>query len=82
MLSPIEKSRLKWACRRGMLELDVIFMPFFEHEFDSLSDDELAVLVQILDLPDQEFLALVNQKESTNNPAFIPLLHKIRQAKP
>ena len=34
MLSPIEKSRLKWACRRGMLELDVIFMPFLEHEFE------------------------------------------------
>jgi hypothetical protein len=34
MLNPSEKSRLKWACRRGMLELDVIFMPFFEHEFD------------------------------------------------
>ena len=36
MLTPSEKSRLKWACRRGMLELDVIFMPFFEHEFDGL----------------------------------------------
>ena len=38
MLNPSEKSRLKWACRRGMLELDVIFMPFFEHEFDGLGE--------------------------------------------
>ncbi|WP_350595585.1 succinate dehydrogenase assembly factor 2, partial [Pseudoalteromonas sp. 45-MNA-CIBAN-0466] len=24
------KARIRWACRRGMLELDVLFMPFVE----------------------------------------------------
>ena len=76
------RRRIRWLTRRGLLELDIVLGRFMAQEFDSLSDDESAVLVQILDLPDQEFLALVNQKESTNNPAFIPLLHKIRQAKP
>ena len=76
------RRRIRWLTRRGLLELDIVLGRFMAQEFDSLSDDELAVLVQILDLPDQEFLALVNQKESTNNPAFSPLLHKIRQAKP
>ena len=76
------RRRIRWLTRRGLLGLDIVLGRFMAQEFDSLSDDELAVLVQILDLPDQEFLALVNQKESTNNPAFIPLLHKSRQAKP
>ena len=76
------RRRIRWLTRRGLLELDIVLGRFMAQEFDSLSDDELAVLVQILDLPDQEFLALVNQKESTDNPAFIPLLNKIRQAKP
>ena len=31
------KERIRWACRRGMLELDVLFMPFVEEAFDSLS---------------------------------------------
>ena len=76
------RRRIRWLTRRGLLELDIVLGRFMAQEFDQLSDDELAVLVQILDLPDQEFLALVNQKESTDNPAFIPLLNKIRQAKP
>ncbi|MDI8106982.1 succinate dehydrogenase assembly factor 2, partial [Salmonella enterica subsp. enterica serovar Anatum] len=31
------KARIHWACRRGMRELDISIMPFFEHEYDSLS---------------------------------------------
>ncbi|MDW1501747.1 succinate dehydrogenase assembly factor 2, partial [Vibrio sp. YT-19(2023)] len=27
MYTPEEKARIKWACRRGMLELDVVIMP-------------------------------------------------------
>ncbi|HAU4912655.1 TPA: succinate dehydrogenase assembly factor 2, partial [Aeromonas hydrophila] len=54
MLSPIEKSRLKWACRRGMLELDVIFMPFFEHEFDGLSEAEQQTFIRLLECEDPE----------------------------
>ena len=48
--------------------------------FQHLSDDELAVFVEILDLPDQEFLALVNQHQKPERPEFEPLLEKIRQS--
>jgi antitoxin CptB len=34
------KARIHWACRRGMRELDISIMPFFEHEYDTLSDDD------------------------------------------
>lgn len=74
------KRRIRFLTRRGLLELDIILGRFMEKEFQGLSDNELAVFVEILDLPDQEFLALVNGKEETDNPAFKPLLEKIRQA--
>lgn len=38
------KARIHWACRRGMRELDISIMPFFEHEYDSLSDEEKRIL--------------------------------------
>ncbi len=75
------RRRIRWLTRRGLLELDIVLERFMAQEFDRLSDAELAVLVQILDLPDQEFLALVNGKEQSSNPAFIPLLEKIRHAR-
>lgn len=73
------RRRLRYLTRRGLLELDILLSRFVETEFDRLDDAELAVLVTILDLPDQEFLALVNGKEAAP-PAFVPLLDKIRQA--
>lgn len=75
-----EKRRIRFQTRRGLLELDILLGRFMEKEFQHLSDDELAVFVEILDLPDQEFLALVNQKETTEQLHFIPLLEKIRKA--
>ena len=34
------KARLRWACRRGMLELDVLFRPFVDEAYDDLSDED------------------------------------------
>lgn len=74
------KRRIRFLTRRGLLELDIMLGRFMEKEFNNLSDEELTVFVDILDLPDQEFLALVNQKEQTNRDDFKPLLEKIRNA--
>ena len=40
MFEPKRLARLKWACRRGMLELDVLLLPFVEEAFDSLSYED------------------------------------------
>lgn len=74
------KRRIHYQTRRGLLELDILLGKFMEKEFQNLNDEELAVFVEILDLPDQQFLALVNQKEPTENARFLPLLEKIRRA--
>lgn len=74
------KRRIRWLTRRGLLELDIALERFMAKYFDRLDDDELTAFVALLDLPDQEFLALVNQKEECSNPALVPLLDKIRQA--
>ncbi len=74
------KRRIRFSTRRGLLELDIMLGRFMEQDFQKLSDDELAVFVEILDLPDQEFLALVNQTEQTDIERFEPILAKIRNA--
>ena len=73
------KRRIRFLTRRGLLELDIVLGRFMEKEFDNLSDEELSVFVEILELPDPSFLALVNEKEETDNPEFESLLDKIRQ---
>ena len=73
------KRRIRFLTRRGLLELDIEIGRFMEKEFDNLSDEELSVFVEILELPDPSFLALVNEKEETDNPEFKSLLDKIRR---
>jgi antitoxin CptB len=51
------KPRLRWACRRGMLELDVLFMPFVEEVYDSLSTKEKQVFERLLAEQDPELFA-------------------------
>ncbi len=75
------KRRIRFLTRRGLLELDILLEQFMATEFQRLGDDELAVFVEILDLPDQDFLALANRQKETDNPRFASLLDKIRRCK-
>ena len=38
MLNDREWDRLRWQCRRGMLELDVILLPFVEEDLSRLDE--------------------------------------------
>ncbi len=51
------KPRLRWACRRGMLELDVLFMPFVEEAYDALSAENKAIFERLLECQDPELFA-------------------------
>lgn len=51
--------RIYWRCRRGMLEVDLFLMPYFEQQFESLSPQQQAAFIAILDKPDPELLNLL-----------------------
>ena len=46
--------KLKWQCRRGMLELDVILFPFLEQHFEGLSLAEQESFVDLLKQADPD----------------------------
>ena len=53
------RRRLRWRTRRGLLENDLIFERFFQQHEETLSDDEVAGLDELLDLSDNELLDLI-----------------------
>ncbi|AHM72226.1 FAD assembly factor SdhE [Yersinia hibernica] len=62
------KARIHWACRRGMRELDISIMPFFEHEYDGLSDNEKQSFIRLLECDDPDlFNWLMNHGEPQDN---------------
>lgn len=44
----MKKECLRWACRRGMLELDLLLQPFFENYFDKLTQEEQKSFEELL----------------------------------
>ena len=57
MLKATNKPRLIWACRRGMLELDVLLAPFVEHEYDGLAEEQQQVFERLLACDDPDLFA-------------------------
>ena len=53
----MNKSRLRWACRRGMLELDVLLRPFVDEAYDQLSEKQQAIFVRLLECEDPDLFA-------------------------
>ena len=56
----IDRGRVRWQCRRALLELDLVFARFLEREFDRLDDGQLADLADLLRCEDHELWAMVN----------------------
>lgn len=46
------KNRVHWSCRRGMRELDLLLMPFFEQCYDTLNLEQKQVFVRLLSFDD------------------------------
>ncbi len=69
--------RLRWACRRGMLELDVIFRPFVDNHYLSLSVEEQVSFKLLLTRDDPELFAWFMGHETPDDNDFKVLIKKI-----
>lgn len=53
----MDKNRLFWGSRRGMLELDLILLPFVEKIYPTLEQDDKERYHQLLEEQDQDLFA-------------------------
>ena len=64
--------RLRWQCRRGLLELDLLFVRFLEQHYSALNATELDAFQRLLEQPDQTLLAwLQGQQEPPSDLKII-----------
>ena len=50
--------RIRWRCRRGLLELDLVLERFLERRFEGLDGELLRRFDELLDEPDNDLLDL------------------------
>ena len=66
----LDKPRLRWACRRGMLELDVLFSPFVEEAWDDLNDADKETFERLLRCDDPDLFAWAMGHQKSDDPAL------------
>jgi succinate dehydrogenase flavin-adding protein (antitoxin of CptAB toxin-antitoxin module) len=70
------KERLKWKCRRGLLELDLVFDRFVP----TLKDEEADCFAALLELPDNDLWDIVAGRSDDYAPRFSAIVARLRAA--
>lgn len=78
--SAISESQLRWRCRRGMLELDLLLTAFVEMEYNNLSREDTELFSVLLDYTDQDLLDLLLAKTVSSDAVISRLVTRIRCA--
>jgi antitoxin CptB len=73
-----ELDRVRWSCRRGLLELDLVLERFVTDHYERLSQREKAVLRELLKLPDNDLLDLAMGRADTTDPEYGDLIKLMR----
>ena len=71
------KKKILWQCRRGLWELDAIFVPFVESNFDDLEEDDISDLQRLLEYEDIEIFDILVNKKSFGDASLQPIIEKI-----
>jgi antitoxin CptB len=81
-VDPTRLSRIRWRCRRGMLENDLVLARFLDARGGALSEREIAMLDALLELPDNTLWELVAGLAEPEDPAVAPLVAELRRTSP
>jgi antitoxin CptB len=69
--------RLKWKCRRGLLELDLVLQGFMENR---LQEQDMEPLSALLDLPDNDLWDIVSGRSENYEDRFTGIVARLRAA--
>ena len=70
----LTRDRLRWKCRRGLLELDLVF----ERIVPTLGDEELEPFNALLELQDNQLWDVVAGRSDDYDPRLGPIVTRLR----
>lgn len=72
-------SRLRWQCRRGMRELDVLMTRWLERDWAGASSAERAAFQQLLGLQDPQLAEYLLRGERHPDPVTASVIDRMLQ---
>lgn len=73
-----ELDRVRWRCRRGMLELDIILQRFVDKHYTQLNETELQQFDTFLNLPDNDLWDMITAKKEIKDIKLQPMLQLLQ----
>lgn len=74
---PINRARLRWRGRRGLLENDLIVTHFLDRHEETLSDKEVEAFYMLMELPDNDLLNLLLTRSEPEGENDISQVHAL-----
>jgi len=65
-------SKLRWRCRRGLLENDLFVERFFRHHEETITTRQAAGLMALMDLADNDLLDLLLARKQPQGEVDTP----------
>jgi antitoxin CptB len=62
-----EQSKLRWYCRRGMRELDVVLNDYLENHYSNSSNEKQSAFKELLKLEDPDLFSMVLGNKKPEN---------------
>jgi antitoxin CptB len=75
-----ELERVRWRCRRGLLELDIVLGRFVEQRYAGLDEQQLVAFDELLDMPDTELWDMITGRETPPQEGLRTVLEWLRTA--
>jgi len=76
-LTELERTRLRWRARRGLLENDLIITRYLDAYETQLTDDDVDALVQLFELGDNDLLDLLLARKEPEGALDTPRVRAI-----
>jgi len=76
-LSELQRARLRWRARRGLLENDLIITRYLDTYEAQLTDHDVSVLTQLFEMGDNDLLDLLLARKEPEGVYDTPELRAI-----
>jgi len=82
-LTELERARLRWRARRGLLENDLIVTRYLDAFETQLTDEDVSALTQLFEMGDNDLLDLLLARKELegelNTPRLQDIVSKMRE---
>jgi antitoxin CptB len=73
--------KLRWRCRRGMKELDLLLRDWLDTRFEAASEAERGGFQALLELPDPQLARYLLGNDTPSDPAIAALVAQLASAR-